>query len=159
MELTNIAVTLKQNELIFAEFYRECAKLFPDYASSFESIALEEEGHAAIIDSIIEEISNHPERWRQGKVSLQTLQLIQKQMKTNLEEVRSGKCAARYAITSLRSYEQSMSERSVEKILDTDVPEYKILLSLISEGFDLHLKSLQDLERRIFKTVDLFDSL
>ncbi len=52
-----------------------------------------------------------------------------------------------------------MSERSVEKILDTDVPEYKNLLSLISEGFDLHLKQLQDLERKIFKTVDLFDSL
>lgn len=159
MELTNIAVILKQNELLFAELYRECARLFPDYAREFESIALEEEGHAEIIASIIEEISNHPENWRPGRVSLQTLQLIQKQIQTTLEEIRSGKCAARYAITSLRSYEQSMSERSVEKILDTDVPEYKNLLSLISEGFDLHLRQLQDLERKIFKTVDLFDSL
>lgn len=159
MELANIAIILKQNELLFAELYRECVRLFPDYAKDFESLALEEEGHAAIIDSIIEEISEHPENWRPGKVSLQTLQLIHGQARATLADIRSGNCAARYAITSLRSYEQGMSERSVENVLATDVPEYKQLLGLISEGFVLHLKYLQDLERRIFKTVDVFDSL
>ncbi|EKD82335.1 MAG: hypothetical protein ACD_39C01353G0003 [uncultured bacterium] len=159
MEIANIAVVLKQNELLFADLYRECVKLFPDYAKEFETLALEEEGHAAIVDSVIEEISDHPENWRPGKVSLQTLRFVQQQIRNTLKEIRTGQCAPRYAITALRSYEQGMCERSVEKVLETDVPEFKHLLSLIAEGFSTHLRCLQELERKIFKTSDMFDSL
>ena len=159
MELASIAIVLKQNELLFAQLYQECARLFPDYKKEFETLVAEEEGHAAIIDSIIDEIAENPENWRPGKVSLRTLRLIQQQIKNSLAEVRSGQCAPRYVITSLRSYEQSMSERSFERVLETDVPEFKHLLALIAEGFDAHLKCLQELERKIFKTSDVFDSL
>lgn len=159
MEIASIAVVLKQNELLFADMYRECARLFPDYAKEFAALALEEEGHAAIVDSVIDEISDHPESWRQGKVTLQTLRFIQNQIKNTLKEIRLGECAPHYAITALRSYEQSMCERSAEKVLDTDVPEFKNLLALIAEGFETHLNCLKELERKIFKTSDIFDSL
>ncbi|EKD82444.1 MAG: hypothetical protein ACD_39C01295G0003 [uncultured bacterium] len=52
-----------------------------------------------------------------------------------------------------------MCERSAEKVLDTDVPEFKNLLALIAEGFETHLNCLKELERKIFKTSDIFDSL
>ncbi|HAE39709.1 MAG TPA: hypothetical protein DCG57_13910 [Candidatus Riflebacteria bacterium] len=159
MEIASIAVVLKQNELLFADMYRECVRLFPDYAREFEALALEEEGHAAIIDSVIEEISEHPENWRQGKVTLQTLRFIQNQIKATLKEIRQGQCDPHYAITALRSYEQSMCERSVEKALESDVAEFKHLLSLVAEGFATHLRCLQELEHKIFKTSDVFDSL
>jgi len=159
MELANIAVVLKQNELLVAELYRVCKKLFPDYSREFETLALEEEGHAAIIDSLIEEIAEKPEEWSPGKVSLQTLRLIQDQLKNTLAEVRSGSCSSRYALTALRSFEQSMCERSAERALVTEVPEYKHLLALFAEGFDNHLRCLQDLEKKIFPGKDLFDSL
>ncbi|MBU1106606.1 MAG: hypothetical protein KKB51_08080 [Candidatus Riflebacteria bacterium] len=159
MELANIAVVMKQNELLFAQLYQECARLFPDFKKEFETLAAEEEGHAAILDSIIEEIADRPENWRPGKVSLQTLRIIQEQIQDTLLEVKTGQCAPRYAITALRSYEQSMSERSVEKVLETDVPDFQDRLALVTQGFDTHLKCLQDLERKIFKTTDMFDSL
>ncbi|PKL49227.1 MAG: hypothetical protein CVV42_06785 [Candidatus Riflebacteria bacterium HGW-Riflebacteria-2] len=159
MELANIAVVLKQNELLVAELYRECKKLFPDYSKDFESLALEEEGHAAIIDSIIEDIADKPEEWKPGKVSLQTLRVIQAQLKKTLSEVRSGEFAPHYALTALRSFEQSMCERSVERTLVTEVPEFQHLLGLFAEGFVTHNRFLQELEKKIFNSRDPFDSL
>jgi len=159
MEIVNIAMVLKQNELLFAQLYQECVRLFPDFKNEFEMLVAEEEGHAAIIDNIIKEITDKPENWRPGKVSLRTITVIQEQIQATLAEVKSDQCAPRYVITALRSYEQSMSERAVEKVLDTDVPEFKLQLCLVAEGFTNHLNCLQELEKKIFKTSDMFDSL
>lgn len=159
MELANLAVVLKQNELLVADLYHECARLFPNYSQKFEELAQEEEGHAAIIDSVIDDIVENPQNWRPGKVSLQTLRIIQQQLKDQLTEVKSGACSSRYALTFLRSFEQGMTERSVEKVLETDEPRCQNLMSVFSEGFSMHNSCLQELEKKIFKTTDIFDSL
>jgi len=159
MELANIAVVLKQNELLVADLYRECKRLFPDYSKDFETLALEEEGHAAIVDSLVEEIAEKPDDWKPGKVSLQTLRFVQDQLKKTLSEVRSGECAPRYVLTFLRTFEQSMCERSAERALVTEVPEFKHLLNVFAEGFDNHLRCLQNLEKKIYNSTDPFDSL
>lgn len=149
-QLSRMIAVLKQNEELFAALYREGSRLFPDAAEEFERIAREEEGHASLFANIQSDLAAHPDRWRLGRITLETCEGMQTRIKTVLEEVRQGKAAPRYLLTSLASLEQSMVERALHKIIETDEPRLADALRHISQGFTDHFKRLQDLEARLF---------
>ena len=150
MEISRFVELLRQNELLFADMYRECARLFPLFKSDFEVFVSEEEAHATVFARIADDISANPQNWRPGKVSLKTIEIVQQQINEALAEIRSGKVAPRYAITMLRNFEQGMGERAAEKLLETDSEHLKSQVAGIRNGFTAHLARLQELERKIF---------
>ncbi len=150
MEINRLVELLHQNELLFAEMYSECARLFPANKEEFEEFVRDEKAHAAVFSRIAEDIRLHPENWRMGKISVQTIEIVQKQIKEALGEIRSGNTAPRYAITVLRNFEQGMGERAAERLLETDSAKHKSEVSHIRDGFTGHLQKLQELERKIF---------
>lgn len=150
MEITNLVELLQANELLFADMYRECIRLFPAFSDEFAVFVREEEAHAALFARIAVDMQTNHGQWRPGKVSIRTLEVVQQQIKDALAEIRSGKVAPRYAITALRNFEQSMSERAVDKILETDSPIFKREVECIRDGFVGHLTRLQELEKKIF---------
>ena len=149
-ELSRLIALLKGNEEAFAALYREGGRLFPSEADEFERLAREEEGHAGLFANIQSDQAAHPGRWRMGKISVTTCEGVQARARSVLEEVRQGKAAPRYLLTSLASLEQSMAERSLHKIIETDEPRLADALRHISQGFTDHFKRLQDLEARLF---------
>ncbi len=150
MEISRFVELLRQNELLFADMYRECARLFPLFKSDFEVFVGEEEAHATVFARIADDIAANPQNWRPGKVSLKTIEIVQQQINEALAEIRSGKVAPRYAITMLRNFEQGMGERAAEKLLETDSEHLKSQVAGIRNGFTAHLARLQELERKIF---------
>jgi len=52
MEILKIVELLHQNELLIADLYRECARLFPDFKDDFEDFVAEEEAHAGVFARI-----------------------------------------------------------------------------------------------------------
>lgn len=157
MELTILAGLLRMNELAAASLYRECARLFPDFAAEFEHLACEEDFHAAVLQGVAVEINENPQNWREGKVSCRTVQLLNDNLQQALQELRSGKVNPRYGITVLRSFEQSMSERAVSGMLINDSAGLVNDLRVIDEGFSQHLTSLCELEKRIFGSNSILD--
>jgi hypothetical protein len=150
VEINQLVELLRQNELLFAELYRECARLFPDYKIEFEEFVSEENAHAAVFAKIAEDIRLHPDNWRMGKVSIKTVEIVQNQINEALAEIRSGRVAPRYAITALRNFEQGMGERAAEKLIETSSEYLKNEVAGIRSGFTGHLQRLQQLERKIF---------
>ncbi|NCB39380.1 MAG: hypothetical protein EOM80_11490 [Erysipelotrichia bacterium] len=154
MEIQNLVELLRTNELLIADIYRECEKLFPAFKDDFAVFVREEEAHAELFTKITEDFKAGNSQWQKGKVSLITIEIVQKQLKEVLAEIRSGKVAPRYAITALRSFEQGMSERSIEKLITTDSEVFKQATAEINKGFVTHLTRLQELEIKIFPRGD-----
>lgn len=150
MNTIELAKLLEKNERLFGDLYRECARLFPNHSGEFLSLAREEDHHSQLFQKIITAIEISPDKWKIGKVSVQTVEVLQKQIEETLLEIRSAKVAPRYAITVLRSYEQGLSERKLDRLLLTDDSDFKESIEIICKGFDQHLKRLQDLEIKIF---------
>ncbi|HNV69931.1 MAG TPA: hypothetical protein PKO06_09550 [Candidatus Ozemobacteraceae bacterium] len=150
METRKIALALKENEELLASFYRVCIKLFPSAATEFERLAMEEDGHAQLFAKVIVDIDRHPDAWRPGKISLTTLTLIGAQIRRAMEEAVSGASAPRYALTFLRSAENSLGERHLEQALLTDNQEMSGYLQHVNGAFSQHLKRLDELERKLF---------
>lgn len=150
MDLTTLANLLRSNELIVAALYRECAVLFPAFADDFVKLASEEEFHASLLTNVVAEISLNPQSWRAGKISIQTVNVLHEHLLQVLNELRSGKVDPRYGITMLRSFEQSMSERSVATMLIDISGNSDNNLQIIDDAFSSHSKRLQDLESKIF---------
>ncbi len=150
MEIRKIAQALKENEELLGAFYRVCVKLFPQAATEFERLAVEEDGHAHLFGKVLAEMDRRPDQWKIGKISLTTLTLINAQIRRAVEEASSGKSAPRYALTFLRSVENSLSERHLEKALLTENQEFSGYLQQVNGAFAEHLKRLDDLERKLF---------
>lgn len=149
-----IAVKLRDIELLFEQLYLECTKLFPQHSSDFAQLALEEREHADALEKIIDIIDKEPDRCRCGVVTSKTLKLISNDIKKLLKEIREGQVAPRYLITRLRGFEQTMIERSVDKILIFDDDRCVPLINIVKDGFDAHLAFLQKLEITIFPKSD-----
>jgi rubrerythrin len=152
MDLARLIALLKKNEEALASLYREGARLFPTEAEVFHKLAQEEEGHATLFTNIQDDLAGHPERWRPGpgRVTADTLEQLQARIDHLLDEVRQGKVAPRYLLTSLASLEQSLAERSADRLLATDEPRLADALRHIAQGFVDHFKRLQQLEARLF---------
>lgn len=150
MEAAVIARLLRKNELEVARLYLECARLFPGFGGDFEKLAAEEEFHAAVLSGILSEIETSPGDWQVDKVTSQTLELLNRNLCEALENVATGRVAPRYALTVLKSFEQSMTEMVVSKILVCSMQNQSGALSVIDDSFSGHYKRLTDLERIIF---------
>jgi len=150
MEILKIVELLHQNELLIADLYRECARLFPDFKNDFEDFVAEEEAHAGVFARILDDIADFPQNWQPGKISVRTLEVVQQQIKEALAEVRDGRAAPRYAITALRNFEQGMGERAAEKLIETASEHFRYEVACIRNGFVNHLDRLQKLEKKIF---------
>lgn len=149
-----IAVQLRDIELLLEQLYLECTKLFPRYSTGFARLAFEEREHANSLEKIIETIDKEPDRCRCGTMSSETIGIVGNDIQRLLKDVREGLVAPRYVITRLRGFEQTMIERSVDKILIFDDEKSVSLISKITEGFDTHLAFLQKLEIAIFPKSD-----
>lgn len=150
MEAAVIARLLRKNELLVAGLYLECARLFPQCRSDFEKLSAEEEFHAAVLSDVISSIEAFPGDWHVNKVTSQTLELLNHNLGEALENIAAGRSASRYAITVLKSFEQSMTEMAVSKILISSMNKQSEILSVIDDSFSGHYKRLVDLERKIF---------
>ncbi len=152
MEILEIARTIKQNELLMAQLYAECARLFPEHADEFRNLELEEIGHAHLVEEIIEDIENEPQSWVPGSMSLATIKLISKQIQENLEDIRQGKVSARYAITYALSTELSLSEKDFGNVLKNIDGKFQVPMQTLACGFKGHYQRLKKLEKQLLTT-------
>ena len=149
-----IAIQLRDIELLFEQLYIECTRLFPLYSNDFAQLALEEREHADALEQIIDLIVKEPNCCRCGAMTSETIGLIAYDVKSLLKEVRAGKGAPRYVLTRLRGFEQTMIERSIDRILVFNNENCIPLITKVKDGFDNHLAFLQQLETMIFPKSD-----
>lgn len=152
MEVLEVARIIQQNELLMAQLYAECARLFPAHADEFRNLELEEIGHAHLVDEIIKDIQASPDSWALGSISLLTIRLISKQLQENIEEIRQGKVSARYAITYALSTELSLSEKDFGNALKNTDGKFKVPMQTLACGFNGHYQRLKKLEKQLLTT-------
>ncbi|MFZ5950711.1 MAG: hypothetical protein ACOYXC_08395 [Candidatus Rifleibacteriota bacterium] len=159
MEILEIAEVLKSNEQLLSQLYSYCQILFPDYAEEFHNLSLEEQGHACLLDQIINDMKKHPETWQKGNVSLETVRLINKNLRDNLEEIKNGHVSPRFAITFAASTELTLSERDFNHAFKTVDEAFSRSLRAIAEGFSSHYQRIKKLEKLVLGSSSGFDTL
>ncbi len=159
MEILEIAEVLKSDEQLLSQLYSYCQVLFPDFAEEFHHLSLEEQRHACLIDQIINDMKKHPESWEKGNVSLETVRLINKNLRDNLEEIKNGQVSPRFAITFAASTELTLSERDFNHAFKTADDAFSRSLRAIAEGFSSHYQKIKQLEKQILGISSGFDTL
>lgn len=160
METIQLATTLRENELLIGEIYQVCQKLFGSHEKEFRNLQLEEEGHAFLLEEMISDMEKDPSNWRLGKVSLVTAKFINQRLRENLEEIKSGSVAPKYAITFAISMELSHSEKDFSRVFVCDNDRFTEAFKKLEEGFKDHYKRLLEIEKDLLETGKLgFENL
>lgn len=152
MEVLELAEVLRENELLMGRLYAECEKLFPDFASEFHNLNLEEQGHAFLLDEIIADIKDFPDAWSLGGMSIATARLFKDQLEKNITEIREGRVSPKYAITFAISTELSLSEKDYSRALKNEDHRFKVAMQSLANGFTEHYQRLKNLEKKILNT-------
>ncbi|GAB4272785.1 MAG: hypothetical protein Kow0029_11840 [Candidatus Rifleibacteriota bacterium] len=155
--MIELAKILRENELLIGDLYGECSRLFPDYSEKFRNLQLSEQGHAFLLEKILDDMRLNPNNWQPGKLSLKTAQLINDCIKQALKEIKEDKVAPRYALTFAKSIELSLSEKEFSKIFITNDTEFKKALSELENGFKQHFADLLNIEDEVFGNRSEFD--
>lgn len=160
MEILSIAKILKENELLLGEIYQLCQQFFPTHKETFKLLQLEEESHAYMIDEVIKDISLNPADWKIGKLSIVSAQNVNATLKKALEEIKTEKVSAKYAITFAISMELSLSEKDFSHLFVTENPHFVSVFAMLADGFKGHYQKLLTIEKEIFASDRIgFDSL
>lgn len=152
METLELAKILRENELLMGQLYAECQKLFPVHAKEFRNLELEEDGHAFLLEEIIQDIKEAPENWKPGRMTVSTAKLFKKQLEDTIAEIRDGAVSPKYAITFAVSTELSLSEKDYSRALINDEQRFKVALQTLANGFAEHYQRLKALEKEILNT-------
>lgn len=127
-ELIELIDAFIENELALASYYSACHDKFPESCDKWKILQREEENHAEIFRKIRAAIEKHPDQWRAGNFTLQTVQLVSKSVRDKIEELKKDKLNPRYAINFIVDVEQSLIESNISRSFATELPEFREML-------------------------------
>lgn len=144
-DLTALIELFIQNELLFAEYYAECAKLFPQNAQKFETLNKHEKIHAAIFEKIKQSVEANPDKWTKGDFHISTLKIVVEDVQEKIEQLKSGKLKKEFIISYAADLEKSLIEKNFFKALKTSIKEFEIFFEKLENETANHQKLLENI--------------
>lgn len=142
--LLEIMKVMADTELLFAEFYRNCAETWEDDREFWMGIVVEEEKHARNIEKMSQLVSLKPERFEIGRPFNQmSIRTIMTGVNDNLKRLREGLISNERALLLARDMENSVIEKNYGEIVRTSDIEYLNLLKEIVQETVNHRKGIE----------------
>jgi hypothetical protein len=141
-DLKGILESLKfmvENELVIGELYKTCSKKWKDNEGFWADIYEDENKHAKYINSMIEIISNRPERFEKGRLfNIFAIRTVISGVQDKIQKVKKGEIPENNALFIARDLEQAMIEDKYSEIVKTDDVKFKSLVQEIVDDTNAH---------------------
>ena len=135
-----------ENELLFSEYYSECARLFADRADNFEKLARHEKVHAAIFEKIRQSVAANPDKWSRGDFQINALKIVVEDVREKTAQLKSGKLKKEFVISYAVDMEKSLIEKNFFKALKTGLKEFEVFFEKLQSETAGHQKLLEGLK-------------
>jgi hypothetical protein len=131
--MVDLMQVMAQLEASIAEFYGTCAEFFPASREFWGRLALEEMGHAKIIENVTTAAVKEPEMFEAGDASpLEALAALRSRLDVNFELLRSGLLTEEKALLVAYLLENTFAEHSFTKAITSKFPDCAVNLDTLS---------------------------
>ncbi len=130
--------------------YSQCAAAFPAQAGSFRSFAAEEGRHAAaILDLAAGRGGGHPPIIDDHLVKLAPLRTSLKYLNQEIETARGARMTLLGSLTVALGFERSLMEKRFFEVFQSDAPEFRDLLRILSDGTVEHIRRIEAMREQV----------
>ncbi|HOD42922.1 MAG TPA: hypothetical protein PKW98_21150 [Candidatus Wallbacteria bacterium] len=144
-DLTALLDLFIENELLFAEYYGECARIFPEKSHNFDTLARHEKIHAAIFEKIKRSVIENPDKWSKGDFHISVLKIVVEDVKEKISQLKEGKLKKDFIISYAADLEKSLIEKNFFRALKTSIKEFEIFFEKLQNETANHQKLLEGL--------------
>jgi rubrerythrin len=136
----NIVVALANNELMVHNLYRHYAELFPDLERFWNEIADDETKHYEILNDLNELGKKGEVNIAENRFKVEMVEFVRKYLEERIAEQNPSQ---RAALSNASNIENSLLEKDIFKIFETDAPALKTALDVLQKETTEHLEAVQ----------------
>ncbi|MFA5857476.1 MAG: hypothetical protein WC955_00255 [Elusimicrobiota bacterium] len=134
---------MAEAEVKIGELYLHCARVWKEDKEFWISIAGEEAKHAANLEKMFQMIEHEPNKYKlKHEFKIESVDLIIKGISNTMENLKSGKMIRHSMYFVARNIESSLLEKNYVEIIETEVPEYNVMINDIIKQTVDHRKML-----------------
>lgn len=135
---------LREIELIVAELYRHFSHAFPSDRVFWQTLAGDEESHAAMVSDLKTTLMQNGWSFEVGKVSLAALNTFRLGIIGQIDRLRKGELGRRNALFVARDFERTLIENGYYELIRSDNKDYKEIQDRIRKETEVHLQKLEN---------------
>ncbi len=149
-DLLEVLNSMKELELLMAEFYRVVGANWKDEAEFFERLQFEEIKHSKNIDTLIEIVSKNPGIFTVGRsFSKIAVNTVSSGINESIQKVKEGIVNKEKMLFIARDLENSLIESRFFEIVRTDNLDYLNLIGNIATETKAHREFIENKIREI----------
>jgi hypothetical protein len=135
---------LREIELIVAGLYRHFSHSFPSDRIFWETLAGDEENHAAWISDLKTTLLRNGWSFEVGTISLAALNTSRLGIIRQIDRLRKGELGRRNAFFIARDFERTMIENRYYELIRSDNKDYRAVQDKIRKETEAHLQKLEN---------------
>jgi rubrerythrin len=136
----NIVLELAENELAVHDLYKHYAKTFPDLKDFWDHIAKDEMDHCETLKELNDLQINGEVVIDNNRFQIEAIESARRYLQEKIAEQNPN---LGEALLNARKIEDSLLEKDVFKIFETDSPVLKSALGFINQETKKHLEAVQ----------------
>jgi hypothetical protein len=135
---------LREIELIVAQLYRHFSHAFPSDRVFWETLAEEEESHAAMVTDLKTALLRNGWSFELSKVNLAALNTFRLGIIGQIDRLRKGELGRRNAFFIARDFEKTVIENRYYDLIRSDSKDYQAIQDKIRKETEAHLQKLEN---------------
>jgi hypothetical protein len=135
---------LREVELIVAQLYRHFSRCFPSDRVFWETLAGEEESHAAMVDDLKTALLQNGWSFEVEKINLSVLNTFRLGIIWQIDRLRKGELGRRKAFFIARDFEKTLIENRYYELIRSDNKDYQSTQDKIRKETEAHLQKLEN---------------
>jgi len=141
---------LREIELIVAELYRHFSHAFPSDRVFWQTMAGDEESHAAMVSDLKTTLLQNGWSFEVAKISLAALHNFRLGISGQIERLRRGEIGRRNALFIARDFEKTIMEYRLYDTIRSDNKDYQAIRDRIRKETEAHLQRLDNYIMTLF---------
>lgn len=136
-----------EQELLMASLYERFSEFYSDHREFWTSLVSEEHEHAAWIKHFHDGIAQDRIHFSEGKTRISAIQSLTSYIKDRITEFDRHPFNIKKAVSICLDLEKSLIERNVFKHFESDSPEVKKILAVLTEVQEKHVEKIINFSR------------
>jgi 1,2-phenylacetyl-CoA epoxidase catalytic subunit len=149
-QASEILDALREIELIAAELYQKFSRSFREDRVFWESLAQDEENHAAMVTELKNTLFKNGSPFEIGKINIFVLSTYRQGLTSQIERLQKGQLARRSAFFIARDFEKTLVEHRFYDSIRSENREYQAIQSRIQRETEIHLQKLENYIKTLF---------
>ncbi len=135
---------LREVELSVAQLFRHFSRVFPSDRVFWETLAGDEESHAAMVGDLKTALLENGWSFELGEISLPALNTVRLGIIGQIDRLRRGEIGRRNAFFIARDFEKTLIENHYYDLIRSDNKDYQVIQDKIRKETEAHLQKLEN---------------